>query len=94
MTILPYIDGNMQNMQNMHNMQNNMQNMQNMHTRFQHAEYALPQSHFADDGRLRLNPAGPDTVARAPIMIHFKFSEASSSHASGTLRYYDTIVFL
>ena len=36
LSILPYIDINMQNMQNY------MQNMQNMQTRFQYAEYALP----------------------------------------------------
>ena len=36
LSILPYIDINMQNMQNY------MQNMQNMQTRFQYAEYAPP----------------------------------------------------
>ena len=36
LSILQYIDSNMQNMQVY------MQNMQNMQTRFQYAEYALP----------------------------------------------------
>ena len=36
LSILPYVDINMQNMQSY------MQNMQNMQTRFQYAEYALP----------------------------------------------------